>query len=194
PVPIDKPGPRPSTEEAWRDLFPGMAKDQATHDLLQRLYGGLPVEFVVLDQGAATDDALTKPPGEAFAVALRVANLGSEKKKTVEGETLFGLIALGRATLIRDAAAPEAGNLGDVLPNLSKVMQERPSDGEAWSLAVEDYMLRHETGWLVVGGPIFDPGVKLPKSPQEHRADLDGRIQVFAERSAAYYDRLRGKR
>jgi hypothetical protein len=195
PVPTEKPGPQPTAEEAWRDLYPGMAKDQATHDLLQRLYGGLPVELVVLDQGDATDDALTKPPGEAFAVALRVANLGSEKKKTAEGETLFGLIALGRATLIRDAAAREPGkDFGDALAGLAQAMKDRPSDGEAWGLAVEDYMLRHKTGWLVVGGPIFDPGKKLPKSPQEHRADLDGRIKAFAEDSADYYGRLRGKK
>jgi hypothetical protein len=171
-----------------------MAQDPATHDLLQRLYGGLPVEFVVLDKGDATDNALTKPPGEAFAVALRVANLGSEKKNPFDRETLFGLIALGRATLIRDAEAPEAGSLGDVLPNHSKAMQDRPSDGEAWNLAVEDYMLRHETGWLVGGGPSFDPLKELPKSPQEHRADLDGRIQAYVESAAAYYDRLRGKK
>jgi hypothetical protein len=55
-------------------------------------------------------------------------------------------------------------------------------------------MLRHGTGWLVVGGPVFKKGVRLPKTPQEHRADLDGRIEAFALKSADYYDKLRGKK
>jgi hypothetical protein len=55
-------------------------------------------------------------------------------------------------------------------------------------------MLRHQTGWLVVGGPIFEPGRQLPKSAKEQRADLDARIQAYAEKSAAYYDKLRGKK
>ena len=48
-------------------------------------------------------------------------------------------------------------------------------------------------GRRIVGGPIFEQG-KLPKDPQEHRADLDRRIQAFAEKSAHYYDKLRGKK
>ena len=186
PVPTQDPGPRPTAEAAWKELFPGMAADPATRDLLQRLCGGLPTEFVVLDN-EASDNALTKTPPEGFAISMRVINLGSHKAKTVEGETLFGLIALGRATLIRDA-----GSAGDVA-GLLKAMTDRPSDGESFGLAVEDYMLRHGTGWFVVGGPIFEQG-KLQQDPHEHRADLDRRIQAFAEKSADYYDKLRGKK
>jgi hypothetical protein len=178
PVPADKPGSRPTAEKAWRDLFPGMAKDRATHNLLRRLYGGLPVEFGVLDERAA-DEPLIKFPEDGFAVSLRVANCGAVSRQTPEGETLFGLIALGRTTLI--PAEP-----GDAL--------DRPSDMEAWDLAVEDYLLRHDTGWLVVGGSFFDPGRKLPTSPSEHRADLDGRIQAYAESAADFYDRVRGRK
>jgi len=185
-VPAENPGPRPTDEAAWKELFPGMAADPATRDLLQRLCGGLPTEFVVLDN-EASDNALTKTPPEGFAISMRVINLGSHKAKTVEGETLFGLIALGRATLIRDA-----GSAGDVA-GLLKAMTDRPSDGESFGLAVEDYMLRHGTGWFVVGGPIFEQG-KLQQDPHEHRADLDRRIQAFAEKSADYYDKLRGKK
>ena len=186
PVPTEHPGPRPKAEAAWEELFPGMAADPATRKLLQRLYGGLPTEFVVLDK-EASNDALTQAPPEGFAISLRVANLGSHEQKTADGQTLFGLIALGRATHIKDA-----GSAGDVA-GLLKAMTDRPSDGEAFGLAVEDYMLRHGTGWFVVGGPIFEQG-KLPKDPQEHRADLDRRIQAFAEKSAHYYDKLRGKK
>jgi hypothetical protein len=194
PVPTEKPGPRPAAEEAWDGLFPGMAADPATRELLRRLYGGLPVEFVVLGKEAA-DDALTKAPGEGFAVALRVANLGSRMEKTADGETLFGLIAIGRATFIKDVVPPPPGEgLSGALAGLVKTMTDRPSDGEALGLAVEDYMLRHQAGWLVVGGPIFEQGRQLPKDPQAHRADLDARIQAFAEKSADYYDKLRGKK
>jgi hypothetical protein len=191
PVPTDKPGPQPSAQGAWDGLFPGMAHDPATRDLLRRLYGGLPVEFVVLDKDAATDEALTRSPAEGLAVALRVANLGSQMKKTEDGETLFGLIALGRATFIKDFVSPDSG---EGVANLITTMKDSPSDGTAFHLAVENYMLRHGTGWFVCGGPVFDNTVKLPKDPQGHRADLDARIQAFAEKSADYYDKLRGKK
>jgi hypothetical protein len=191
PVPTDKPRSRATAEEVWRDLFPGMAKDRATPNLLRRLYGGLPVEFVVLDERVGADEPLMKAPGEGFAVSLRVANCGAVSRQTPEGETLFGLIALGRTTLIEDAMPPDRG---DALARLSKAMKDRPSDMEAWDLAVEDYLLRHDSGWLVVGGSFFDPGRKLPTSPSEHRADLDGRIQAYVESAADYYDRVRGRK
>jgi len=73
-------------------------------------------------------------------------------------------------------------------------MTDRPSDGEAFGLAVEDYMLRHQTGWFVVGGPIFEQGRALPQDPKQHRADLDARIGAFAQKSADYYNKLRGKK
>jgi hypothetical protein len=190
PVPTGRPGPTPTAEEAWNGLFPGMAADPSTRELLQRLYGGLPLEFVVLDKGATNDD-LTRPPAEGLAVAFRVADLGSRKEKTVDGETLFGLIALGRATFIKDFVSSDST---DAVAGLVKTMSDRPSDGEAFDLAVEDYMLRHQTGWLVVGGPVFDKGRQLPHNPQEHRADLDARIKRYAEKSADFYDKLRGKK
>ena len=33
-------------KEVWRDLFPAMAKDAKTRDLLKRLHADLPIEFV----------------------------------------------------------------------------------------------------------------------------------------------------
>jgi hypothetical protein len=191
PVPAGRPGPTPTAEEAWNGLFPGMAADPSTRELLQRLYGRLPLEFVVLDR-AATNDDLTRPPAEGLAVAVRVADLGSRKEKTADGETLFGLVALGRATFIKDFVSPDSM---DAVAGLMKTMTDRPSDGEAFDLAVEDYMLRHQTGWLVVGGPIFDEkGRPLPQDPQAHRADLDARIKQYAEKSADFYEKLRGKK
>jgi hypothetical protein len=192
PVPTDRPGPGPTAEVAWKDLFPGMAADPATRELLVRLYGGLPVEFEALDKQASDDD-LTKPPGAGSAVALRVASLETHTRKTADGETLFGLIAIGRATYTKDAVSPPGKDINDALAEVAKGVADRPSDGEAFDLAVEDYMLRHGTGWLVVGGPIFKEG-KLPGSEKEHRADLDARIKAFAEKSADYFDRLRGKK
>jgi hypothetical protein len=191
PVPTDKPGPRPPAQEAWDGLFTGMADDPATRQLLRRLYGGLPAELAVLDKDAATDEALTRPPAEGSAVALRVANLGSHAEKTDDGQTLFGTIALGRATFLKDFVSPDPG---EGVASLLTTMRDSPSDGTAFQLAVEDYMLRHGTGWFVCGGPLFDKGVKLPADPQQHRADLDARIQAFADKSADYFDKVRGKK
>ena len=192
PVPTEKAGPGPTAEEAWKNLFPGMAADRATHELLGRLYGGLLVEFEVLDK-EASDDALRKPPREEFAIAVRVASLGTHTEKTADGETLFGLIALGRATHIKDAVSPPGKDIGDALADMTKMIADRPSDGEAFDLAVEDYMLRHQTGWLVVGGPVFQQD-QLPRSEKEHWADLDARIKAFSEKSADFFDGIRGKK
>jgi len=188
PLPAPTPGPRPDAATVWRDLFPGMVADQETRALLRRLYGGLSVEAMALESEAADDGALVAPPSEGFAIALRLANLGAEVKKTPDGETLFGLMALGRATSIA-GAAPAAESLGGFADQL----RAQPADRAAFALSAEDYLLRHQTGWLLVGGPIFDDKQKLPANATEQRADLDRRIQAHADQAAVYYGKLLGK-
>ncbi len=179
PVDPEKAGGRLAAERAWRDLFPGMAKDTATGDLLRRLHGDLPVEFVVLDEKATADNAaLMAPPGEGFAVAFRVGDLRTFPEKTAAGETWFRVIAFGHAVLIKDAVSPNAAE-----------GLEGPLPGNALALAIEDYMLRHAEDW-VIGGPHFEDR-KVIGTAAERRADLDRRIQAHAEQSRSFYRALR---
>jgi hypothetical protein len=180
PLDPEKAPDRLAAERIWRDLFPGMAKDPATRDLLRRLHGDLPVEFVAVDEKAAADKAvMMAPPGEGFAFAFRVGDLRTFPKETEAGEIWFRDIAFGHAILIKDAVAPNAAE-----------GLEGPSPDEALALAMQDYMLRHAEDW-VIGGPHFERDFKAPAPAAERRADLDRRIQEYADSARAFYGGLR---
>jgi hypothetical protein len=121
---------------------------------------------------------------------MRVADLQSDKRKTSIGELPFKLVGYGRKHYISDAVIPTAPDLASGLETLSAAMREEPQPGGALTLAIEDYVFRHAPGW-VLGGPHFDQDQKLPASPDEQRAELDGRIRAYAEHANAYYGALR---
>jgi hypothetical protein len=181
PLKPDAPANADKAKEVWSDLFPGMAKDADTRDLLRRLHADLPVELVVLDAKQAEDQAiLMAPPPDETAVAMRVADISHNEEKSNAGTVPVRVIAYSRVILIKDAAAP--GNLGALAEN----MKDEPSPGGALNLAMEDYVLRHAPGWAVIGGPVFKDE-KLPPSAEEQRRDLDQRIKDYEEHAKAFF-------
>jgi hypothetical protein len=180
-----KPEAKPDADKAkevWRGLFPGMANDPKTRDLLKQLHAGLPVELVVLDAKQAADEAVLKaPPSSGAAVAMRVADISLTEEKSKAGTVPVRAIAYSRVILINDAAAP-AGNLGTLAEN----MKEVPSPGGALGLAMEDYVLRHAPGWAGIGGPNFE-NEKLPPSVEEQRRDLQQRIKEYEDHAKAFF-------
>jgi hypothetical protein len=168
-------------KEVWRELFPGMAKEAKTRDLLRHLHADLPVELVVLDAKQAKVKAvLMAPPPDGAAVAMRVADISHKEEKSKAGTVPVRVIAYSRVILIKDAAAP--GTLGALAEN----MKGEPSPGGALGLAMEDYVLRHAPGWAVLGGPFFEDE-KLPPSPGEQRRDLDRRIKDYAAHAKTFF-------
>jgi hypothetical protein len=177
----DAPADADKAKEVWRDLFPGMAKDAKTRDLLRQLHADLPVELVVLDAKQAEDKAvLMAPPPDGTAVAMRVADLTQTEEKSKEGAVPVRVIAYSRVILMKDAAAP--GNVGALAEN----MKDEPSPGGALGLAMEDYVQRHAPGWVVIGGPFFE-NEKLPASVEEQRKDFDQRIKGYADHAKAFF-------
>ena len=177
----DAPADADKAKEVWRDLFPGMAKDAKTRDLLRQLHADLPVELVVLDAKQAEDKAvLMAPPPDGTAVAMRVADLTQTEEKSKEGAVPVRVIAYSRVILMKDAAAP--GNVGALAEN----MKDEPSPGGALGLAMEDYVQRHAPGWAVIGGPFFE-NEKLPASVEEQRKDFDQRIKGYADHAKAFF-------
>src|SRR5262245_53657746 len=82
----DAPADADKAKEVWRDLFPGMARDAKTRELLRRLHADLPVELVVLDAKQADDHAvLMAPPPDGTAVAMRVADISHTEEKSKAG-------------------------------------------------------------------------------------------------------------
>jgi hypothetical protein len=78
-----KSGPVEKSQEVWNDLFPKMARDAKTRELLTQLHGGWPTELVVVDAKQAEDKTAFKaPPPEGVAVVLRVADLQLKDVKT----------------------------------------------------------------------------------------------------------------
>jgi hypothetical protein len=168
-------------KEVWRDLFPGMAKDPKTLELLKHLHADLPVEFVVLNAKQAEDQAtLTAPPPDGASVVMRVADISQKEEKSKAGTVRVRVIAYGRAILIKGATAP--GDLGALAEN----MKDEPSPGGPLGLAMEDYSQRHAPGWAVIGGPFFE-GEKLPASVEEQRRDFDQRIKEYEDHAKAFF-------
>jgi hypothetical protein len=181
-----KPGAKADTDKAkevWRDLFPGMAKDPKTLALLKHLHADLPVEFVVLDARRAEDNAvLLAPPPEGSVIAMRVADISQKEEKSKGGTVPVRVVAYGRVVLIKGAAPP--GSLAALADN----MKSEPSPGGPLNLAMEDYVLRHAPGWVVIGGPVFAAeGEKLPTSVEDQRRGLDRRIKDYADHAKAFY-------
>src|SRR5262249_51698909 len=159
--------------------------DPKTRDLLKHLHADLPVEFVVLDAKQSEDKAgLTAPPPEGRAVVMRVADIRHKEEKSKAGTVPVLVFAYSRVILIKDAVAP------DSLSALAENMRDEPSPGEALSLTIEDYVLRHAPGWAVIGGQFFE-GEKLPPSPEEQRRDLGQRIKGYEGHAKAYFDARR---
>jgi hypothetical protein len=178
-------------KELWSNLFPEMAKDPKTRDLLKHLHAGLPVELVVLDAEQAGNDAvLNAPPPEGSVVAMRVADISHEEEKSGASTVPVRVIAYSRVILIKDAVASA---VHDSLGALAEDWKNAPSPGEPLSLAMEDYTLRHAPGWAVIGGPI-DKDEKVPSSVGEQRKDLDRRIKDYADHAKSYYGALRQRR
>ncbi len=177
-------------KEVWRDLFPGMAKDAKTRELLTRLHGGWPTELVVIDAEHTKDQAAFKAmPPEGVAVVLRVADLNRKDVKTNAGPVPFREITYGRVIRIKDAVIAE-------LP----LGKKEPLPEEGLSLAIEDYVLRHAPGWVgrwgTGPGTSFDDDqrlghsadeAKLPVGVEDQRRELDQKIKNYTDNAVAYY-------
>lgn len=177
-------------KEVWRDLFSGMARDEKTRELLTRLHGGWPAEFVVVDAKQTKDESAFKaPPSDGVAVVLRVVDINRKEVKTKAGPIPFREIAFGHVVRIKDAVIAE-------LP----LGKEEPLAGDALDLAIEDYVLRHAPGWVARRGTGPDTSfeddqqlrrsvedAKVPASVEDQRRELDQKIKDYADRARAYY-------
>lgn len=174
----------------WRNLFPAMAKDAKTRELLTRLHGGWAAELIAVDSKQAKDKSAFKAaPLDGVAVVLRVADLNHKAVETKSGPVPFREIAYSRVIRIKGA-----GISG--LP----LGRKEPLPGEALDLAIEDFVLRHAPGWVARQGPGIDTSFaddeqlrrsaedsKLPPNVEDQRRELDQKIKEYADRAKAYY-------
>ena len=89
----------------------------------------------------------------------------------------------------RDARGDVRGAPASAVPDLATAFNA-PSPFQALTLAMEDYVLRHAPDW-VIGGATFEKDREVPAQAAERRADLERRIQDYAERANAAYGALR---
>jgi hypothetical protein len=186
PLKPDTPTDADKAKEHWRGLFTGMAKDATTRELLTRLHGGWPTEFIVVEANQAEDKAALKaPPPDGVAIAMRVADLNLKEEKSKVGTIPVREIAYGRVVSIKYATIPGSG------VDLADDWKKEPLPGEPLSLAMEDYILRHAPGWVVRGGPVFaTEDEELPASAAEQRRALDQKIKDYVDHAKAYYGAL----
>lgn len=187
PLKADAPADADNAKKVWRDLFTGMAKDEQTRELLTRLHAGLPVEFIVMDAKEAEDKAaLGAPPSEGVAIAMRVADLRLKEEEWEAGVVPIRYIAYAHVIHIQGAAPPNSWK------ESAAALKKEPLPGEPLDLAMEDYLLRHAPGWVVLGGPPFVSGdEKIPASVEDQRRALDQKIKEHVDRATAYYGAIK---
>lgn len=183
PLKADAPADSDNAKKLWPELFTGMAKDAKTRELLTRLHGGWPTEFIVVDAKQAADkDAFKAPPSEGTSIAMRVADIKLTEEKSKAGPIPVREIAYARVIRIKGATVPSS------LDQLAADSKEEPLAGGPLGLAMEDYILRHAPGWIVRGGPYFaSEDEKLPASAEDHRRSLDRRLKEYEDRAKAFY-------
>jgi hypothetical protein len=187
PLKSEKPKNTDEVKQVWRDLFTRMANDAKTLELLKRLSGDLPVEFIVLDAEQAKDkERLKAPPSDGKAVVIRVADTGKPDEKVAGDEFPLRVLAVGRAVLLKDAENPSS------LEGLTENMKREPSGGAALTLAMKEYLLRHAVGYGMLSGPAADDE-DLPKSIEDQRQVLDKQIKEHAEHAKEFYESRRRK-
>lgn len=190
PLKGDAPAGTDDAKAIWSDLFTGMAGDAQTRGLLTRLHGGWPTEFIAVDSSRSGDESAFKAaPGDGFAVAVRVGDLGQKEVTTKTGPTPFRMIAFGHVVRIKDAAI-------SALP----VGQSEPLPGDALDLAIEEFVMRRAPGWVArratgPGTPFEDDGrlklaieeLELPASLDAQRRELDAKVEEYANRARAFF-------
>ena len=182
----------------WRELLPGMVADEKSQELLRKLHGDLPAELILIDPKQANieagwDPVWKAPPPDGAAVAFRVADsiVADQLLKIGSSKVPARAVNYCQVVLIENAATKSAPDMATAMSGMTNVFKDLPPV-EPLFLLMEDYVLRHAPGWILIRG-LSDEEPELPASVEEQRRDLDQRIRSFAERSKTYYDTLRNQ-
>jgi hypothetical protein len=175
--------------EVWKSLFPGMASDPDTKALLRRLYNDLPVDLVVVPEGAvktkAAMDRVAGPPAPGFAVVLRVA--AERVLHEVGGGDTVG--SLGYRRDMRVKRGEKSANVVELDKDGNVVSVAPPHDQAILLLAMNDYLLRTKAGYgAFVTGPDTPQSIRsrFPTHDKEAmRANVDRRIADYLNRYRA---------
>jgi len=196
-----KPESKADAEKAmavWRELLPGMVADEKSQELLRKLHGDLPAKLILLidvkrpEDGEAWATLWKAPPPDGLAVAFRVTDsiVADQLLKIGSPKVPARVVDYCQVVLIKDAATKSAStDVASATSGMMNVFKDLPPV-EPLFLLMEDYVLRHAPGWILIRG-LSDEEPELPASVEEQRRDLDQRIKSYAERGKTYYDTLR---
>jgi len=131
------------------------------------------------------------PPPDGMAVAFRVADaIVAEEKLNIRSNPVpVRVTNFCQVILIKNAATKSAPNMAAAASAITNAFKELPPS-EPLFLVMEDYVLRHAPGWMLIRG-VSDEEPKLPADVEEQRRDLDQRIKEFSDRAKAFYGPLR---
>jgi len=173
----------PAEEGLALDLLARMAADPLTLDTARRMYG-VPLEF---DGFVAADiqpsEPLDAPPKPGFIVALRVRQRDFINSR-IEAVTLEADVGTSyrlppSPATARSTAKPTTSEVAERVP-------KSPDPLEAMHLLIEDYMLRHHTGWSTHEQPEAEPTSREADEAQA-RQTLDHEIAQFAQQAREYF-------
>jgi hypothetical protein len=134
----------------WRDLFPKLSRDAETRQLIGRLLGRAPYQFVVLDADEkAAEEALPKVPPAEGAIILGV---GPSPKWSARWRHPNGMWQAARRPGPEDPEADKYIRCLDVGLTLA-YLEHSPSGGaeikNVQILAANEYLARHRLGCLL---------------------------------------------
>jgi hypothetical protein len=168
----------PAAKDLWRDLFAGLAADADSQKLLTKLYGGLPVEFVLLDGKTPFDEKAAeaaRPRATTSAVLLSVHPKQPGEWSAAENQ-LYGTLSFARVVRLAEGDPRTATSVDEALTR-------QPEELEVLYLVINDYLLRKARGWQFVfqNSPSVRP--EYTTQPQADAAKLRDEV----ERRAAEY-------
>lgn len=179
----------------WNQLFRKIANDHESQLLANRLWWDAPVEFIVADNadevGGKADN---KKEEEALAAGPSLVRIRICSEASPTGSTDHLSVGLWNYRRLSHRVVAETHTYNSMSEAMVQENSSEDSDDfEFLMLLCNDYLLRHNAGWIVVDGRGVSPGsVTSPRlDATQAQADLDHRLENYlkkfdssAERSA----------
>lgn len=182
-VPLEKAGKDASKAIPWNQLFPKIANDHESQLLAKRLWWDVPVEFTVAENADKVGaKAADKKEEEELAAGPAVVRIRIFSKASPAGSTdklSVGFWTYRRLSHRVIAERHTYKSMGEAM--VPKNLFGDSNDYEFLLLLCNDYLLRHDAGWIVVDGRGESPGnYTSPKlDATQAKADLGSRIEKY---------------
>ena len=179
-VPLRKAGEDAPTAVPWKQLFQKIANDHESQLLAKRLWWDASVEFIVAESADKVGaHAYTKEEAEELAAGPSVVRIRICSEASPTGSTDKLSVGLWTYRCLFHRVIAE----GQTYKSMAEAMNlfGDSDDYEFLLLLCNDYLLRHDAGWIVVDGRGKSPdNFTSPElDATQAKADLGSRIEKY---------------